>query len=265
LGLHNANQLVGIFGAVTLVTVLFGVWLWYWPGVKRWVSILRVRRRRGRMTFHRDVHRTVGIITAPVVVMILVTGLTLKFGAELRPVWYRITGTPDQGHKVASPPPKSMPILGQPAADLDALLADARAVGGTPLTVSPAARPTAPAVVVLAHGLDPAEGRAGQGGNRVAYLDAYTGKVLHVVSSSDKSVGGQVYEYWAFPLHGGTFAGPVSRTLWVVVGLSPLVMAATGVTSWLIRRRKRARVVPAADARPSTTTVHAERSPVTIG
>ena len=51
----------------------------------------------------------------------------------------------------------------------------------------------------------------------------------------------QAWDDWNFPLHTGDFGGTVTRVLWVAVGLSPIILAVTGLTMQLVRRRKRKR------------------------
>jgi uncharacterized iron-regulated membrane protein len=44
---------------------------------------------------------------------------------------------------------------------------------------------------------------------------------------------------WSFPLQTGDFGGTATRLAWVLLELSPLVLATTGVVMDLVRRTKR--------------------------
>jgi uncharacterized iron-regulated membrane protein len=50
-----------------------------------------------------------------------------------------------------------------------------------------------------------------------------------------------LWEDWNFPIHAGVPVGGWWRTIWLLFGLSPLVLAVTGLMTWLMRRRKRQR------------------------
>ena len=51
----------------------------------------------------------------------------------------------------------------------------------------------------------------------------------------------QLVDDWFYPLHAGTFVNGWWRRPGWSFGLTPLLLAVTGVTTWLIRRRKRRR------------------------
>lgn len=58
---------------------------------------------------------------------------------------------------------------------------------------------------------------------------------------SDGNIFDQAWDDWTFPLRTGDFGGTPTRVIWVAVGLSPIVLAVTGLTMQLVRRRKRKR------------------------
>jgi len=65
----------------------------------------------------------------------------------------------------------------------------------------------------------------------------------HEITDGDPSVQRPVsqllWESWDFPIHTGTPVNGALRSPWVLFGLSPLLLAVTGMTTWLLRRRKR--------------------------
>ena len=73
------------------------------------------------------------------------------------------------------------------------------------------------------------------------FADQYTGEILYDGSPEDGNVFDQAWDDWGFPLHTGDWGGPVTRVVWVAVGLSPIVLGVTGVTMMLVRRAKRAK------------------------
>jgi uncharacterized iron-regulated membrane protein len=85
-------------------------------------------------------------------------------------------------------------------------------------------------------------GEAGADGRlvHVAY-DQYTGELLHRRDDREGSVGDRLLS-WMIPLHFGTFGGLPVRILWVLAGLGPVILAASGVLMWwnrVVRSRAR--------------------------
>ncbi len=246
----DAGQIVGWMAVGTAVTLLTGIWLWYWPKVRRWK--LGVRVRRGAYSGGLDLHRTVGVLVLPVLVVLLVTGMNITFGQNLRGLWYTATPGADDGPRADAfgstvPPPNSeVPDSSGDAPkalalDQEVVNALATVPGAEAVSVKGGGKPEGTVQVKLSHGWDPARGPEGRGGNVTVYLDQYSGDVLRVDRPEQKSASGQAYEYWAFPVHLGTFGGLPTRLLWLAACLGPLVLGASGLTTLEIRRGKRRR------------------------
>ena len=237
---------VGALGVAWLGVMLSGLYVWYWPGVRRWAQALRVRRRRGRFTFHLDLHKAVGIAIWLPLVLVIVTGLDLTFPRQVEDVWRVVVlGTFD--HPETDTPlstPSATPPIGPErarriVADLDPAI-DVEQVG------TPAGSPVG-VYTVLAR-VDPSF--LGQvGGERpVSFaVDQYSGAVLSVDDHRMDGAAVEAYETWSYPVHIGSFGGTTTKWIWVAVGLSPVVLGWTGVSMWLGRRRRR-------DARPDEAT-----------
>ena len=233
------SQIVGWLGVLTVVVLLLGLYIWYWPGVKRWARLRSIRRGRGRYTFNMDLHKTVGVVTAPILLVVLMTGLNIEFAKEARPLWYGAVPGRDGGPKAPASPPHSSPSTAGPQS-ADQILESVHLLGprGAVDSIAFPTKASGAVAVTMSVGRDPAVGPAGQGGNKIVYLDAFTGRVLRVVGASDHSVSGQAYEYWAFPTHGGVAGGTPTRVIWLVVGLAPMAMLVTGLSGFLIRTGK---------------------------
>jgi len=123
----------------------------------------------------------------------------------------------------------------------------------------------------VSRGFDPWT-REGGAGNTWVLVDQFSGEVVYDGSPEDGNVFDQAWDDWSFPLHTGDFLGTATRVAWVFIGLSPLVLGATGITMNLVRRSKRAKAAARAatattDLPPPTITVEepddaAVRSPV---
>ena len=83
--------------------------------------------------------------------------------------------------------------------------------------------------------------REGGAGNVWVTADQYTGKVLYEGTPEAGNVFDQLWSDWSFPLHTGDFGGTATRAVWVVIGVSPIALGITGITMYVIRRRKRAK------------------------
>ena len=78
LGGEIGHQLVGLTGVALVLNLLTGVWLW-WPTLRRIAFGFRVRWSRPWFVVNYDVHRVVGIVSLPVIVLVAATGTALVF------------------------------------------------------------------------------------------------------------------------------------------------------------------------------------------
>jgi uncharacterized iron-regulated membrane protein len=77
-----------------------------------------------------------------------------------------------------------------------------------------------------------AEGRA-----RVV-IDPYTGHVQGVEDPRLARGATRLLDTWLLPLHVGSFGGAAMRVAYLLFGLAPLILAATGLYWWWSRRRR---------------------------
>jgi uncharacterized iron-regulated membrane protein len=254
----KARHIVGWLGVATGLVLAIGVALWAFPRRQRWRSLRRVTSSRGAYTRLSSLHRLTGVLATPILLVIILTSTTLAFPSQARRVWYAVTpgadtGTRADGFGSTVPPPTSAPAgAGARPLSLEAQVAralDALAGGEAVSVRGGGGQPTGVVQVKVSHGWDPARGPEGAGGNATVYLDQYDGRVLRVNQPEEKTVFGQLYEYWAFAIHRGTYGGVASRGLWLVACLAPLVLLLTGLSTMGIRagkRRRRLRRVHAA-------------------
>ena len=90
-------------------------------------------------------------------------------------------------------------------------------------------------------------------GIRSVGVDAHDAQHARVFLGPSRTVSNAIADEWAQPaLHYGTVVHGYWRALWFVLGLTPLLLMATGVSTWLYRRqvRRRRRV---RDAQPADT------------
>ncbi len=233
---------VGALGVAWLVVLLTGAYVWYWPGVKRWARALKVRRRRGRFTFHLDLHKAVGIAAFVPLVLIVVTGLQLAFPRQVEDVWRVVTlGTFD--HPATETPLSTVaptPSIGPEEARrrVEALDPAVEVTGVS----TPAGSPVG--VYTVSAAVDPSSFAMVGNQRPVTFaVDQYSGAIVSVDDHRLDGASVEAYETWGYPVHTGSFGGTTTRWVWVGVGLAPLVLGWTGVVMWLDRRRKRTTTV----------------------
>ncbi|MEO5898766.1 MAG: PepSY-associated TM helix domain-containing protein, partial [Ilumatobacteraceae bacterium] len=186
----SADDGVAWLAVSWMVVLLTGFYLWYWPGIRQWASVLRVRRSRGRFTFHLDLHTSIGVV---------------------------VSTPPADGAEPLT--------LGQ----LEAAIHDRYAVREIQAIASLAPGETDTYAAWLTRGYD-LWTREGGAGNVDTVFDRYSGATLYDGTPEELSIGGQVRNDWSYPMHTGEFLGRPGRMIWVLLSLSPLVLAITGVT-----------------------------------
>jgi uncharacterized iron-regulated membrane protein len=235
-------DLIGWFAVGFMVLLLTGFYLWYWPGVRRWATALVVRRGRGAFAFNLSLHRVVGLIVWVPLLIVAFTGAAFAF--PNMSTWYE-NATPAQRDFALWEPEEetlSEAADGRDPVGLDAAVATVRE-RYPERTVHYQGMPydeTGTYQFWVTRGFDPWT-RQGGAGNTYVWVDQFSGKVVYDGSPEDGNVFDQAWDDWSFPLHAGDFGGPVTRVLWFLLGLSPLVLGVTGLLMQLIRRRKRAR------------------------
>ena len=238
----SGRQLVGVLGTGALLVLLTGAYVWLWPAARRWFRALTVRRGNA-LRVSIDLHRGIGFVVLPVLLLIVVTGLNITFHDQFRSAWYALTPGSDQGPRAAVlPAPSTVPA--SPASPVDVDVALRAAADATHGTVRSATIPFAPKgsyVVRVSKGWDPAAGPRGRGGNLVVSVDQYSGQALRVNRPSDFNTAARGYEDWLGPLHSGAPFRTPGRVVYVLVALLTVGLVGTGSASFVLRRRAKAK------------------------
>jgi uncharacterized iron-regulated membrane protein len=223
------EQINGLGAILWVAVIVTGLILW-WPRTGRtWLDGMRVRWSAGGPRRNYDLHRAVGFWAALPLLLVVVTGAYFPFKAPFRWLAETVTGT-----AATEDSPARLPTLpATPNVSLD-----------TVLTIASAVLPEVPAnwIHLPADGSDvfsvrkrlPGEWRL-EGANYV-HVDPASGTLLRTDLQAARSPAQRLLGAM-FPLHVGTFAGPLSRILWAVLGLVPALLFGTGFLLW--RRRTR--------------------------
>src|SRR5438105_3191565 len=79
-------------------------------------------------------------------------------------------------------------------------------------------------------------------GNYGVYVDRWSGAAhRYFPNPGNDTVTNNFMQNWAGPIHMGTLVGWLPRLGWILFGVTPLLLAGTGIATWLLRRRLRRR------------------------
>jgi uncharacterized iron-regulated membrane protein len=229
LGANNA-YLVGFLGIFLCFSVLVGLYLWA-SANGPWRLGLQVKWNASRERVVYDLHRSVGIYGAAILLVMLLTGVAMTFKPATRSVttfFSPVRPDPDFG--------KSKPIPTAAPVGVDAAAAAANAVfpDGRLHRVLLPSTPTGVYVVGKQSESEPNRTKT----YRNVGVDQYTG---HVLQLQDRAAftGGERFLEWLFPLHSGEAFGAIGRPLTLLFGLLPLALFVTGFLRWRQKRRGR--------------------------
>ena len=209
------DTLVGTFGIATLVLLATGGMFWW-------------RSRRARASLRSPaaaLHRKLAVSSVALLLIAALTGTSLAFSAPVRKALNALAGVS------IAPPPAAHST---PRPQLDAAL-------GAASTALPAGQvswiylPAAPGLPLTVR-LRTADEHHPNGLNMV-YADPADGSVLRVDAASRASPGVRLFE-WFYPLHIGTLAADPHRVVQTFLGLLPALLLATGLLTFLRRRRR---------------------------
>ncbi|MEH3052540.1 MAG: PepSY-associated TM helix domain-containing protein [Patulibacter minatonensis] len=232
-----AALILGSVGLLLAVFVASGLVIW-WPGIRKLSRGFTVRRRTNRYKLNYDLHKVVGAVALPFLAVWALTGagFELPFVAD---AWYGAL----PGEAPAEPTPlETRPGDGNVSLTEATAIAAAAVAGGRTLGYTPVDRadPKASYEFWVASRNDPYD-HSPYGGNVQVQVDRHSGatRLGYGAPGSTRTPAEDLWEHWSFAIHAGTPVNGWWRILWLLLGMSPLLLAVTGTTTWWIRRRKR--------------------------
>ncbi|MEX2138235.1 MAG: PepSY-associated TM helix domain-containing protein [Pirellulales bacterium] len=225
----SGETIVGLTGLVLLVSVCSGVYLWWPLWTCGWAAAFAIRRGR---RFNYDLHKTLGIVAAPLLAVIAFTGVYLVFPEWVKPAVTMLSADTPPLLNLKSATQTGQPITPEQAIDIAmAQFPDARFCHFHP----PQGDDGAYEVAVR----QPHEVQQSFGATQV-WIDQYTGSILAIRDTNDYT-GADAFFAWQFPLHNGEAFGLVGRWIVFFAGLTPAVLYITGFIVWWRKRRSRRR------------------------
>ncbi len=229
------NPLVGIIAVLALISVGFGVYLW-WPKQGKWCRALSFKRGSSPQRFVFDLHNLTGIYLLPVLVVILISGVYFNLPEQF--YWVVRQFSPNTveyyGYHIKSNPatPGAQPIGLTRAFDI----VRAHFPEGRTELLRNASSPDS-AYRICNKQVASVSAFADI---RCVHVDQYTGEILRF-SASGLHTGGDTFARWQLPLHSGKAFGLPGRILVLLSGLALPVLFVTGVIRW--RHKARAKQV----------------------
>jgi vanillate O-demethylase ferredoxin subunit len=225
--------------AFAFVLVGGGIYMW-WP--RRGISFrtaLRLNPRLKGQARHMNLHKSFGVCASAVLLLLVLTGLPLAF-EWYRDGIYQLTGSP-------LPPksPRSVVVKDTPRISMEEFWQRVQKLTPDPamaLMKFPAAKADAPL-----EGFSVERGAPHVNARGQFVLDAYTGKTLRYTPYEASSRGYKVY-FWTISFHTGQYGGLAVQALLLAAVLCVPLMAYTGLSSYLRRRRQASSGVAAASA-----------------
>jgi len=224
---HWGETALGIFGFFALFIAFTGIILWLPKRGQKFNKHLKLRLNKNRYIRHFDLHRHIGIFTAPVFILIFITGITLVFNKEFSQLANWLTSS-----QVAEPP-KQLVSKNSERANLDSILVTANSVmpdGRVGIMIVPF--DNKPIVVRKQMQDDPHPN-----GLNFIHVDAATGKLLQAVPVSQADIARKLFN-WIYPLHTGQVFSSWYHWLLFILGFIPTVLLFTASTTFVLRKFK---------------------------
>lgn len=221
---------VGICGGLLMLSVLSGLYLW-WPGAAHISSVLKINYRNGLIRLLFDLHKITGVLFAPVLLFLAITGMLLSYPTILE----KLGGSSGMAHGETGRSIVSTAIPHSHPTGLES--AEFMARGSFPR--STLRRITTPAGETGVYRINLRQ--ANEVNQRHPYttvwVDRWSGQVKEV-RDPYRFTTAETLQTWLWPLHTGEALGAKGRLLWFLAGPGLLFLYVSGVLRWLHRRGK---------------------------
>lgn len=225
---HQGETVLGIFGFLALFISITGIYLWLPKRSQKFNKHFKMRLNKSRYVRHFDLHRHLGILAAPVFILIFITGITLVFNKEFSQLANWLGNS-----KVAEAPKSSVNNIAK-RMNLDLLLQTANMVmpgGRVGIMIVPL--DNKPIVVRKQMKDDPHPN-----GLNFIHIDAISGKVLQDIPISQADLARKLFN-WIYPLHTGQVFNEWYDWVLFVIGFIPAVLLLTASTTLILRSLNR--------------------------
>lgn len=224
---HQGENALGIVGVLAVFISVIGVLLWLPKRGQRFGKHLKIRLNKNSYLRHFDLHRHIGILTAPLFILIFTTGITLVFNKEFSKLVNLIADS-----KISETP---SPELNQKSGrvSLDLILESANAAmkdGRVGIVIIPSKNK--PIIVRKQMPGDPHPN-----GLNFIHIDSSNGKVLQTITVAQADIARKLFN-WIYPLHSGQAFRGWYEWLLFIVGFIPTLLLLTASITFYLRTLK---------------------------
>lgn len=255
------KYIVGFSALSLLILTITGIRLWLPANIRKWKQWKEALTVKFGASFKRqnlDWHNVLGFYSAPVIVVLSLTGFVITFSSVFIGLMFMLNGkSPDALQQIFDNKSVYNPTYQRLSAK------EVVAITGASYrqaTLESIAFPTDSVGTFML--LYKAPGTAKTGHLTMMAADQYTGEVV-MNSNRDFPAVGVSYLNWTVPLHYGTFGGWPTRILACLGGLVPLAMYVTGFIIWWPRLKKqqisREKVLTAHQIAKAKAKIHEKR------
>jgi uncharacterized iron-regulated membrane protein len=225
----DGRKLVAWVAGFLMLSVGSGLCLW-WPGWRQLPGAFAVHHNAGLMRGLFDLHRLLGLLSAPVLLLLAFTGFHLAYP----PLLEALTASSGMGHGNDEGP--NVHSSGVPS-NKPVGLAEAVLVARGLFPSSEVRRISTPLGETGTYRINLRQRQEINQHHPVTtiWVDRWSGQIRDV-RNPVKFSAGQRFSSWLWPLHTGEAFGDNGRLLWFVTGFMPLLLYISGICHWLYRR-----------------------------
>lgn len=226
----RTGRIINCFGGAFLcIMSVSGIFLW-WRGLRTWSRSLVIQTPSpNHKKLNWDLHNMVGFWTLPILLSWGVSGMYFAFRPEVEKIIDHVLPISSLSYQI--PEAESASSL----LSIDTLVQEAvsRVPGQWVARIIPASEKE-PVCKVWMTKIE----SYNKDDNTEIDLDARSGEIL-AESFPESRKAGDVFVYWFNRLHFGSFAGWLSKSIWIFLGLAPTVLGITGAIMWWNRELRR--------------------------
>ncbi|MCK9397426.1 MAG: PepSY domain-containing protein [Methylobacter sp.] len=225
----TGKTLMGIAGFLLLIALLSGIYLW-WPASGKWRQALSIKRGASRPRFIFDLHKTHGVYSFAMLLLILVSGVILELPTVFKPAINYLSPL----YQATANQSPYQPGYSRISLDQAAAIATARYPEAILRWIeTPDGQDGCYRIMLYQQG-EPSF----RFPKTTVWIDQYSGAVLSTRNPRQEQ-SGDTFINWLHPLHNGEIAGMAGRLLVFVSGFIPAILYVTGIIRWLQKRRAR--------------------------
>ncbi|WP_261302457.1 PepSY-associated TM helix domain-containing protein [Paenibacillus andongensis] len=228
LGKANASIIVGFIGIGLIIILVTGAYLW-WPGLRKFALGFRIIRNKGKLALNLGLHKTVGIVTIPFLLVFALTGTAYQLDKYVLG-WFGLSTKTE----VATSWSKTTKMNGSPLS-VDTIVQNAleRFPNHKLIRIQLPTKPDQTYQLAMKEGYSPS------GSSNVnVYEDPYTGEIL---GKTNPNAPMAFYSAWKRGLHFAAWGGAPVRIGSFLMGMMPLLLMITGLVIWQFKARARRR------------------------